>query len=346
MRTAILGAGSLGTILGAYIAQSGREVLLVDAYKEHVDALNKNGATVVGGVNMNVPVTACTPDQMEGKFDLVFYLTKAPANQVALTQLLPHLHEKSVVCTLQNGLPEEAVASYVGKDRTIGGTVLWGGVLQGPGVSKYTSTPEKVRSAAFEIGELDGSITDRIKQVKEVLDTVGNTTIITNLMGARWAKLFINATYSGLSAALGISYGDILDDEYIFRVSMYTGNEVLKTAKLNGIKIVDDVQGFDVKKGEYDTEEERPSKAYIYTGVFGIHRLVTASMLNDMRRGIFLTEIEQINGSVVRAAAKVGFPTPFNSKIVELVTRAQNNKEVPTVANLKEFEELVKNVKY
>lgn len=346
MRTMILGAGSLGTILGAYVAKSGQDVLLVDAYKEHVDALNKKGATVVGGVEMNVPVKACTPDEVEGKFDIVLYLTKAPANEKALTQLLPHLKEDSVVCTLQNGLPEEAVASYVGRERTIGGTVLWGGVLQGPGVSKYTSNPEKVKEAAFEIGELDGKITERTKKVKEVLDAVGNTTIITNLMGARWAKLFINATYSGLSAALGISYGDILDSEEIFRLSMYVGNEVLKTAQRNGITIVDDVQGFDVKKGEYDTETERLTKAYIYKGIFGIHRGVTASMLNDMRRGIFQTEIDQINGSVVRAAEKVGFPAPFNAKIVELVKRAQEKKEVPTVANLKEFDQLVKDVKY
>jgi 2-dehydropantoate 2-reductase len=346
MRVAIVGAGSLGTILGAYISRSGKEVLLVDAYKAHVDALNEKGATVVGEDNFTVPVKACTPDKMEGVFDIVFYLTKAPANEVALTQLKPHLHENSVVCTLQNGIPEEAVASYVGRERTIGGTVGWGASFQGPGVSKLTTKLTTVTSGAFEVGELDGKVTDRIKEVKDVLESMGQTTVLTNLAGARWAKLFLNATYSGLSAALGVPYGGILDDELAFLVSLYTGNEVVKAARLNGVYIIDDFQGNDIKEAEFNNEEERLAAANVFRSVFSPHRLVKASMLNDMERGIFNTEIDQICGAVVEAGRKVGFPTPFSEKIVELVKRAQDKKQVPTFDNLEEFKELVKNAKY
>lgn len=341
MRIAIVGAGSLGTVLGAYIARSGRDVLLVDSYKDHVDALNKNGATVVGEEEFNVPVTACMPDEMEGIFDIVFYMTKAPANDLALTQLLPHINENSVVCTLQNGIPEGAVASYVGTERTIGGTTGWGAVFQSPGVSKLTSTKEIVKSGAFEIGELDGQVTERIKEVRDVLESMGHTTILTNLGGARWAKLFLNATYSGLSAALGVPYADILDDEFAFKVSTYVGCEVAKAARLNDIYIIDDFQGLDIKKAEFNSESERLESEYIYKGVATPHRKVTASMLNDMNRGNFNTEIDQINGAVVAAGKSVGVETPFNEKIVELVKRAQDNKQVPTFDNLKEFEELV-----
>src|ERR1700693_5601479 len=115
MRTAILGAGSLGIIIGALIAKSGRQIDLIDSYKENVDALNANGATVTGFLDLNVPVKALVPEQMEGYYDLIILLTKQTANQAALTQILPYLHKESVVCTLQNGVPEEAVASYVGK---------------------------------------------------------------------------------------------------------------------------------------------------------------------------------------------------------------------------------------
>ena len=124
MRTAILGAGSLGTIMGAVVSKNGGDVVLVDSYKEHVDALNEKGATVTGYLDLkNIPVKAITPDQMDGIYDVVIVLLKQTANAVALRNLLPFIDENSVVCTLQNGIPEEAVAEIVGSDRTVGGTV-------------------------------------------------------------------------------------------------------------------------------------------------------------------------------------------------------------------------------
>jgi hypothetical protein len=121
MRVAIMGAGSMGTILGAYIAKAGRQIDLIDVNKEHVDALNKKGATIIGTVNFNVPIKALTPDQMEGTYDLVFYMTKQTYNETALKQLLPHLHKDTVVCTTQNGLPEPAVAEVIGENAFIFG---------------------------------------------------------------------------------------------------------------------------------------------------------------------------------------------------------------------------------
>lgn len=75
-RIAVMGAGSLGTILGAYLSKAGRDVVLIDAYQAHVDALNQNGAHITGAVEMTVPVKAITPEQMEGQYDLFFYLAK------------------------------------------------------------------------------------------------------------------------------------------------------------------------------------------------------------------------------------------------------------------------------
>lgn len=344
-KIAIMGAGALGTILGAYITLSGKDVLLIDNYKEHVDALNKYGAKVVGEDNLVVPVKACTPDEMEGFFDIVFYITKAPANSVALPQLLPHLNENSVVCVLQNGLPEGPVAEYVGIDRVVGCTVNWGGGLQGLGTSHSTVSAKARADNAFEIGELDGKKTDRIKEISDILSVMGKVHVLENFSGARWAKLFVNATYSGLSAALGCSYGDIMDDEFAFKVSTYVANEVVKAARLNGIKIIDEYNGQDIKKAEFNTEEERLEAAKVVLGVFDRFRLVNASMLNDMRRGIWNVEIDQINGSVVSEGEKVGLDTPFNRKIVELVKRACSTQTLPSWENLMEFEELVRQAK-
>ena len=124
MRTAILGCGAMGTVLGAYLNKNGHDTILIDNYKDHVKALNKKGARVIGCGDLTVPVKAITPDLMEGKYDLVFLLTKQTANKEVLSHLLPFLKADSTVCTLQNGVPEPSVASIIGKEKTVGGTVL------------------------------------------------------------------------------------------------------------------------------------------------------------------------------------------------------------------------------
>ena len=84
MRTAILGAGALGIIIGARMTKNGKQVDLIDSFKENVDALNANGATVTGFLEMHQKVTALTPDQMTGTYDLVLLLTKQTVNETAL----------------------------------------------------------------------------------------------------------------------------------------------------------------------------------------------------------------------------------------------------------------------
>lgn len=105
MRTAILGAGSMGLVLGAYISKAKEQVDLIDINKEHVDELKKNGATIVGTVKMNVPVSAMTNDEVTGKYDLVFLMTKQMHNKSIIESFLPHLNDDAVICTMQNGIP-------------------------------------------------------------------------------------------------------------------------------------------------------------------------------------------------------------------------------------------------
>lgn len=87
MRTAILGCGAMGTILGAYLARAGCPVDLIDSYQEHVDALNQHGAHIIGTQEFTVPVRAITPEQMMGQYDLVFLFTKQTANHTVLPRL-------------------------------------------------------------------------------------------------------------------------------------------------------------------------------------------------------------------------------------------------------------------
>ena len=133
MRIAIYGAGSLGTVLGAYLAKAGIPADLIARNRAHVDALNSAGAHITGTVDFTQPVRALTPDELEGVYDLVFFLVKQTGTQAALDQLVPHLSPDSIVCTLQNGLPEAALEERLGAEHVVGCTVEWGAEWKGPG---------------------------------------------------------------------------------------------------------------------------------------------------------------------------------------------------------------------
>ena len=130
MRIAIYGAGSLGTILGAFISQKGVNIELINRNKAHVEALRTKGAQVTGTLNFCQPVTAYTPDEMNGIYDILFLMTKQQNNPEVVQKLKNYLAPDGVLVTFQNGLPEMQIASIVGEERVLGCTVAWGATLQ------------------------------------------------------------------------------------------------------------------------------------------------------------------------------------------------------------------------
>lgn len=339
MRVAILGAGSIGTVIGALMTKCGKQVDFYDASKVQVDALNEKGATITGCMEINVPVHAFTPAQMSGKYDILFLLTKLTDNHAALPQLLSHLHEESVVCTLQNGIPEEAVAAYVGRERTIGGVVGFGATWLRPGVSALTSNQKVLQKFAFEIGEMDGAIRPRLSQVKEYLNCVGRTKLFANPTGIRWTKLFMDAVFSGMSAALGCTYGAVLHDPKAMTCVAYIADECIKVSQAQGIRLVE-MQGEDMSFFELKSAADIQSKMPLYKKIWGPHVKLKASMLQDLEKG-HRSEIDYINGLICSKGREYGVPTPFNDKVVELVHEAQKERSVNVFDSLSRFDELV-----
>ena len=334
-RVAILGAGSLGTIMGAVVAQKGGDFVLIDTNREHVDSLNKNGATVTGFLEMeNVPVKAITPEQMDGIYDIVIVLTKQTANKKALTNLLPYLSENSVVCTLQNGIPEESVAEIVGKERTVGGTVGWGGGWLKPGVAQLYTKPEHMR---IEIGSLDGQITDKVKRVEAFLKLAGDVEINTNLSGIRWSKLLMNSALSGMSAALGCTFGDIIDDDKAVACAAHVADELIRVSRKKDIKMEIIIPGKDFYELQFDDKKGRDHAIAFLREVYDVHRPQKASMMQDMEKGL-PCEIDYINGIVCTNGGAFGIDTPMNDNIVKIV-KAFEAKELPfpTMKNLDMF---------
>ncbi|MCC8181355.1 MAG: NAD(P)-binding domain-containing protein, partial [Planctomycetes bacterium] len=234
MNVAILGAGAMGTVLGAYLATRGAEPLMIDSNPDHVAELIAHGARVVGCAELTVPVRAVTPERIPDNLDIVFLFVKQTASRAALAALVPHLGGDATVCTLQNGLPEPLVAEIAGAKRTMGGACLWGATYVRPGVVELTN-PLESRPFLFEIGEPDGSIAPRTRAVAAELEKMGPVTITDNLMGARWLKLMLNCSMSGLSTALGCVFGKVLDHPKAWTCLSYLAAEVVQVARAAGV---------------------------------------------------------------------------------------------------------------
>ncbi len=339
MRIATFGIGSIGTIVGALLTKGGHKVDMFDVLKENVDALNQDGATITGSINIRVPVRAFLPSSMEGIYDLVILMTKQTSNAEALPTILPHLHENSTVCTIQNGIPEESVASYVGKDRTVGGTVGFGATWVKPGVSNLTSDEGILKNYAFDIGEISGEITPRIKEVQEVLGAVGGTTVMANLMSIRWSKLLMNATFSGMSAALGCTFGDVLDNPKAMFALAHIAKESIEVCHSQGHKMTK-INGLDMERLAINSKVDIAARLPLYHQVWEHHRPLKASMLQDLEKGR-RCEIDFINGVVVRNGQIAGISTPFNNKVVELVKEAEACKGVNDMTYLNRFDDII-----
>ena len=321
MKMAVMGTGSLGTIFGAYVTKAGHSIDMIDVYKEHVDALNKNGARIIGTVNFVQPVKAITPDQMEGIYDIIFYLTKQTYNDQAFKQMKPHVGKDTVIVSMQNGMPERALSKEFGEEHVMGCPVGWGALLKEPGVSESTTVQDKW---TFEVGQIDGKVTPKLEKVKGILETMCPTIITRNLLGSRWTKVFVNATFSGMTAATACLYGDILASEKHLLCAKYAGNEIVKIAKKAGIKM-EPWLGVEPEKVAFSTIAERDANTPLYEKMFGPHRLVRASMLLDLERGR-KCEINAINGVVCEMGDEYGIDTPLNDQIVDIVTRVQDGK--------------------
>lgn len=338
MRAAIYGAGSLGTVLGAYITKAGGQIDLINRNKSHVDALNQNGAKITGTVDFTVPVKALTPDRMEGKYDLIFLMTKQLDNENIVKSLVPFMAEDSIVCTLQNGLPELSVSNVIGEDRVMGCTVAWGATLHGGGVSELTSEPD---SLSFGLGRMNGKKDDKLMQVKALLELMCPVDIEDNFMGVRWSKLLINSAFSGMSAVLGCTFGEVAADKRSRLCALNLIKECIDVASAAGIKI-EPVQGKDiVKLLYYKGAIKKQLSLLILPLAIKKHSLLKASMLQDLEKGK-KCEIDAINGVVCEYGRRTGVKTPYNDKVVELVHEIENGKFSFGFDNVDKFASLSK----
>ena len=333
MRTAIYGAGSLGTILGAFITKNGGQVDLINRNKAHVEALQQSGAKVIGTMNFTQKVAAYTPNEMSGLYDVIFLMTKQQHNVEVVTFLKDFLAPDGVIVTLQNGIPELQIAEIVGENRVLGCTVAWGATLKEPGVCELTSAPD---SLTFSLGSLTPGEHPLLPKVRQLLQMMGPVELDANFIGTRWSKLLINSAFSGMSAVLGCTFGEAAKNSASRKIVQALIKECIDVCTAGGIKI-EPVQGKDiVKLLDYSNPVKKAISNFIIPIAIRKHALLRASMLQDLEKGK-LTEVDAINGVVSAFGRKVGCLTPMNDKVVEIIHKIEKGELKPDFGNLELF---------
>lgn len=321
-RIAVYGAGAMGTVLGAFLTLGGLQVDLITRNREHVAGLQKEGARVecqADGKTVCTPVRASLPENM-GEYDVIFLMTKQRHNAEIVQTLLPHLKKEGILCTTQNGLPEPLIAEIAGNERTYGAVVSFGANLIGGGKVALTSKMEamSIQIGGYENGE------EKLPLLEEILAHAGkisdNPQFVqkTELLGARWSKLAVNAAFSGLSVVTGCTFGEVAKRRKSRKIALGVLRECMDVARALGVKL-QPTQGHDMEKL---LGGKTPLKRFISYMVLPFamkkHKKLHSGMLLDLQRGK-KCEIDFVNGVVVREGEKVGVETPLCRQIVELV---------------------------
>jgi 2-dehydropantoate 2-reductase len=296
MKTVIIGAGAMGSLLGGLLSLSGNEVWLVDIWKEHIDAIRSKGLAIEKkGKVQAVSVNATTDIASIGKADLILYFVKTYHTEKAVTDSLVLQKEDTIFLTLQNGLGnEEVICKHIDRKNVVLGVTGQGATLLGPGNIRHAGWGKTY------VGELDGKVTDRVNQVVRMFHKAGiETDISSRIHDLVWEKLFVNAGLNALAALLGLKNGQLLDHPETLRLMETLVNEAIEVARKKGIRI----EGNPIDRVKAVIEATRENRC---------------SMGQDLDRKR-RTEIDAINGAVVREAERLGIHVPYNRMITDLI---------------------------
>lgn len=299
MKVAVLGSGAMGCLFGGSLAEAGCEVVLIDVWKDHVEALNHAGLKIEsadGSVRTIKNLKAVTSPSEAGVADLVVVFVKATMTDQAMKEALSLVGENTVILTLQNGLGNvEKLCSVVPASKVIAGTTGHGSTLVGPGHIRHAGVGDTV------VGELDGFQSERIKTIASTFQKAGmDVKVSTNVMGLIWTKLIVNIGINALTALTGLKNGRLLDFPETEQLMASAVEEACFVAKAKGIRF----------------EVEDPLE---HTRAVAMKTAANrSSMLQDVtaKRP---TEVAVINGAVVEEGKRLGIATPVNAVLTDLL---------------------------
>ncbi len=296
MKTVMIGPGAMGSLFGGLLSRAGEELWLVGYRKEQVETICSVGLALEEKEKSQIIPMKATPDVTSvGKADLVIFFVKTYDTERAVSDSLVLEKEDTAFLTLQNGLGnEEAICKKIDRKKVMLGVTGHGATLLRPGHVRHAGWGKTF------VGELDHRITDRATRIAQMFCKAGiETEASPNIHDQVWGKLVVNAGINALTALTGFKNGQLLDYPETARLMERLVFEAAQVARKKGVHIEEDPIE-KVRKAAEATRENRSSMGQDF----------------DHRRR---TEIDAINGAVVREAQALGIPAPFNQAVTDLV---------------------------
>ena len=298
MKIAVVGAGGVGSVFGGRLAAAGHEVWLVHRRREIVEALQRDGLRLDSpdGKSEHIEINATDDTRTIGPADLVLILTKSTDTGAAADASRVLLGPTTIVLTLQNGLGNlETIAHVLGAERTLLGMTYVGAALLGAGHARLTAAGQSF------LGEPDGKRSERVEHLAHTFTEAALPTSGTDrLWEMVWGKLVINAALNATCALTGATGETALRSKTAKQWLGLVARETAEVAAALGISLPYPDPAERVWQHCRDVGPSKPS------------------MLQDMERGR-PTEIDAINGAVVREGERQGIPTPYNRALLHLV---------------------------
>ena len=317
-KIAIVGAGAVGGYAGAHMVQAGEDVTFIDPWPEHVEHMRKHGLRVTHAMDVaefSVPVRALhvTDAQQLAKekpVDIAFVCMKSYDTAWATMLIRQYLAPDGYVVSLQNCMNEETIAGIVGWGKTLGCIASSITVnLPEPGHIHRGAGKGGAAHTVFRAGEVHGRITPRAEEVCRLVGYSDSAKVTDNLWGERWSKLVANGMGNGLSACTGLTGGEMLQSEPMRRFSTRLGSEAIRVGQAQGYQL-EEILHLPTRDDRARRRGRRSGDAASATS--SASRTASAppreqrpSMGQDMQKGR-RTEIEFLNGLVVREGEKIG----------------------------------------
>jgi 2-dehydropantoate 2-reductase len=334
MTLTIYGAGAIGGITGARLAQAGHDVLLVDKAEDHVAAMNARGLTIESRQgSVTIPVRAITPGALAGNLELVLLAVKSQDTPAALEVLGPRLAAGGAIVSLQNGLNEERIAAAVGEQRTVGCLVNWAADWQAPGRILHGG------EGALVLGELDGRPSARVQRLAKLLDVVSPTRVSDNILGYTWAKHVYGALLVATALVDAHVYEVVERSPEIQRMLVALVMENMAVAERAGVRLL----AFD----EYEPAEYRAAAA----GDAAARQRAMAHIASHYRAAVKTktgiwrdlavrkrkTEVGALLGATVAKATGLGLAMPLTERLIAMIEELETGRRQMSWANLDEL---------
>ncbi len=299
MKIAIIGAGAMGCLYGAKLSSvHDNEVFLIDVWKDHIEAINERGLMMEenGQFVQYDRVKGVMDANQAGPCDLAIVFVKSTLTSMAVKSNKAVFGPETVALTLQNGLGNiDLIRDEIGDTNVIAGTTAHGATMLEPGKMRHAGSGKTI------IGELDGNRSERIEKIASVLEKAGLITDISdNVLGLVWDKLMVNVGINALTGITKLRNGELLDHPEIETLLEAAVTEAHAVAEAKGIRL-----GFQDPVGH--TKEVCVATA-----------ANKSSMLQDILNHK-QTEIDMINGAIVREGAQAGIETPVNFVLTSLI---------------------------